>query len=104
MFGPMINGYLMNTSDEVLENILTHKVVKGRVPEADPTRAHLELVIKPEKLDRDPSLNHKDIDLDLFYSDLIKNGETKSSVNESEDIDWDLLARYLIKEANKNET
>lgn len=58
----------------MFENILTHKVVKGRVPEADPTRAHLELV-------RDPSLNYKDID-------LFKNGETKSSVNESEDIGW----------------
>ena len=43
MFGPMFNGYLINTSDDVIENILTHKVVKGRVPEADPTRAHLEL-------------------------------------------------------------
>lgn len=52
MFGPMFNGYLTNTSNEVLENMLTHKVVKGRVPEADPTRAHLELV-------RDPSLNYK---------------------------------------------
>lgn len=81
----------------MFENILTHKVVKGRVPEADPTRARLELVI-------DPSLNYKDIDLDSFYSDLIKNGETKSSVNKSEDIDWDLLARYLIKEASKDET
>lgn len=90
-------GYMMNTSDDVIENMLTHKVVKGRVPESDPTRAHLEL-------DIDPSLNHKDIDLDLFYSDLIKNGETKSSVNESEDIDWGLLARYLIKEASKDET
>lgn len=97
MYGPMFNGYLMNTSDDVIENMLTHKVVKGRVPEADPTRAHLELNIKPEKLD-------KDADLDLFYSDLIKNGETKSSVNESEDIDCGLLAGYLIKEVNKDET
>lgn len=40
-------GYMMNTSDEVIENMLTHKVVKGRVPEADPTRAHLELNIEP---------------------------------------------------------
>lgn len=86
----MFNRYLMNTSDDVIENMLTHKVVKGRVPEADPTRAHLELV-------RDPSLNHKDID-------LIKNGETKSSVSESEDIDWGLLCGYLIKEARKDET
>lgn len=41
-------GYMMNTSDDVIENMLTHKVVKGRVPEADPTRAHLELVIPTE--------------------------------------------------------
>lgn len=74
MYGPMFNGYLINTSDDVIENMLTHKVVKGRVPEADPTRAHLELNIKPEKLDRDPSLNPNDIDLDLFYAALIKNG------------------------------
>lgn len=40
-------GYMMNTSDEVIENMLTHKVVKGRVPEADPTRAHSELNIEP---------------------------------------------------------
>lgn len=64
MFGPMFNGYLMNTSDDVIENMLTHKVVKGRVPEADPTRAYLELNIKPEKLDRDPNLNHKEASKD----------------------------------------
>ena len=29
MFGPMFNGCLMNTSDDVIENMLTHKVVKG---------------------------------------------------------------------------
>ena len=69
MFGPMINGYLMNTSDEVLENILTHKVVKGRVPEADPTRAHLKLNIEP---------NVKGDDMNQLYDELIeeasKNG------------------------------
>ena len=40
-------GYMMRTSDDVLENLLTHKIVKGRVPEADPTRAHLEMDIDP---------------------------------------------------------
>lgn len=34
---------MMHTSDDVLEDLLTHKIVKGRVPEADPTRAHLEM-------------------------------------------------------------
>lgn len=80
MFGPMFNGYLMNTSDDVIENMLTHKVVKGRVPEADPTRAHLELVIPTE------------------HEELYTDDE------ESEDIDMDLLCEYLIKEASKDET
>lgn len=66
-------GYMMNTTDEVLENVLTHKVVKGRVPEADPTRAHLELVIPTE---------HEE-----FYTDD----------EESENIDRGLLCGYLIK-------
>lgn len=67
MFGPMFNGYLMNTSDDMIENMLTHKVVKGRVPEADPTRAHLEL-------NRDPSLNHKDIDLEGSARQIFDKG------------------------------
>lgn len=43
-------GYMMHTSDDVLEDLLTHKIVEGRVPEADPTRAHLETVIDPARL------------------------------------------------------
>lgn len=43
----MMHGYMMRTSDDVLENLLTRKIVKGRVPEADPTRAHLVIVIDP---------------------------------------------------------
>lgn len=35
-------GYMMHASDNVLENLLTHIV-----PEADPTRAHLDTVINP---------------------------------------------------------
>lgn len=56
-------GYMMNTSDDVLEDLLTHKIVKGRVPEADPTRAHLEM-------DIDPATEHED--MDQLYDDLIK--------------------------------
>ena len=73
-------GYMMNTSDEVLENMLTHKVVKGRVPEADPTRAHLEL------------------DIPTGHGELYTNDE------KSEDIDLNVLCGYLIKEASKDET
>ena len=59
----------MNTSDDVLGNLLTHKIVEGRVPEADPTRAHLELNIEPYV---------KGDDMDQLYDELIK--ETKKWV------------------------
>ncbi len=49
-------GYMMHTSDDVLEELMTHKIVEGRVPEADPTRAHLVMAI-------DPSPELKDIDV-----------------------------------------
>lgn len=72
--------------------MLTHKIVEGRVPEADPTRAHLETVIDPGISD----------DMDQLYDDLIK--ETKEmwpiDVNNN-DIDWDVLCRYLITEASR---
>lgn len=88
--------YMMNTSDEVIENMLTHKVVKGRVPEADPTRAHLELNIEP---------NVKGDDMDQLYDELIKETKEMRPVNnKNNDIDVGLLCGYLIKEANKNET
>lgn len=60
-------GYMMNTSDDVLEDLLTHKIVKGRVPEADPTRAHLEMDIDPATVLRD-----NDVNMDRLYDDLIK--------------------------------
>lgn len=89
-------GYMMNTSDEVIENMLTHKVVKGRVPEADPTRAHLELNIEP---------NVKGDDMDRLYDELIKETKEMRPVNnKNDDIDMDLLCGYLIKEASKSET
>ena len=48
---------------------------------------------------------HEDIDMDQLYDDLIK--ETKEMgpiyVN-NDDIDWDVLCRYLITEASKDET
>lgn len=65
-------GYMMHTSDEVIENMLTHKVVKGRVPEADPTRAHLELNIEP---------NVKGDDMDQLYDELIKETKEMRPVN-----------------------
>lgn len=58
-------GYMMHTSDDVLEDLMTHKNLEGRVPEADPTCVHLETVI-------DPGIND---DMDQLYDDLIK--ETK---------------------------
>lgn len=89
-------GYMMYTSDDAIENILTHKVVRGRVPEADPTRAHLELNIEP---------NVKGDDMDQLYDELIKETKDMRPVNiKNDDIDMDLLCRYLIKEASKNET
>lgn len=63
-------GYMMHTSDDVLEDLMTHKIVEGRVPEADPTRAHLEIDVVP-------ATEHEDIDMDQLYDDLIK--ETKAS-------------------------
>ena len=89
-------GYMMHTSDEVIENMLTHKVVKGRVPEADPTRAHLELNIEP---------NVKGDDMDQLYDELIKETKEMGPIDvNSDDIDWDVLCRYLITEASKDET
>lgn len=89
-------GYMMNTSDKVLDNMLTHKVVKGRVPEADPTRAHLELNIEP---------NVKGNDMDQLYDDLTKELKKRGPVDvHKDDIDWDILCGYLIKEASKDET
>ena len=86
---------MMNTSYEVIENMLTHKVVKGRVPEADPTRAHLETVI-------DPGIN---VDMDQLYDELIKETKEMGPVDvNNDDIDWDVLCRYLITEASKDET
>lgn len=49
-------GYMMHTSDDVLENLSTHKNVEGRVPEADPTRAHFEM-------DSDPVIEHENVDM-----------------------------------------
>lgn len=91
-------GYMMNTSDEVIENMLTHKVVKGRVPEADPTRAHLELNIEP---------NIKGDDMDQLYDELIKETKEMRPINNKNndiDMDMDLLCGYLIKEVSKDET
>lgn len=88
-------GYTMHTSDEVIENTLTHKVVNGRVPEADPTRVHLEMV-------SDPGIN---VDMDQLYDDLIKETKEMGPIDvNSDDIDWDVLCRYLITEASKDET
>lgn len=89
-------SYMMHISDDVIENILTHKVVKGRVPEADPTSAHLELNIEP---------NVKGDDTDQLYDELIKETKEMRPVNnKNNDIDWDVMCRYLIKEASKDET
>lgn len=49
-------SYTMHTSDDVLEDLLTHKIVDGRVPEADQTRAHLEM-------DSDPVIEHENVDM-----------------------------------------
>lgn len=88
-------GYMMHTSDDVLEDLLTHKIMEGRVPEADPTRAHLEMV-------SDPGIN---VDMDQLYDDLIKETKEMGPIDvNSDDIDWDVLCRYLITEASKDET
>lgn len=57
-------GYMMNVSDDVIENMLTHKVVKGGIPEA-------ELDIKHEDIDLiyDGS---EDIDMGLLRGYLTK--------------------------------
>jgi hypothetical protein len=89
-------GYMMHASDNVLENLLTHKNVGDRVPEADPTRVHLELNIEP---------NVKGDDMDQLYDDLTKELKKRGPVDvHKDDIDWDILCRYLIKEASKDET
>ena len=91
-------GYMMHTSDDVLENLSTQKNVEGRVPEADPTRAHLEM-------DSDPVIEHENVDMDRLYDDLIKETKEMGPIDvNSDDIDWDVLCRYLITEASKDET
>lgn len=71
--------------------MLTHKIVKGRIPEADPTRSHLEMVI-------DPGINN---DMDQLYDDLTKELKKRGPVDvHKDDIDWDVLCRYLITEAS----
>ena len=70
--------------------------MEGRVPEAVPTRVHLELNIEP---------NVKGDDMDQLYDELIKETKEMRPVNnKNNDIDTDLLCRYLIKEASKDET
>lgn len=69
-------GCMMNTSDDVLEDLLTHKIVKGRVPEADPTRAHLEMDIDPATVLRD-----NDVNMDQLYDDLIKEVKERGPVD-----------------------
>lgn len=69
--------------------------MEGRIPEADPTRAHLELNIEP---------NVKGDDMDQLYDELIKETKEMRPVNnnnKNNDIDVGLLCGYLIKEANK---
>lgn len=91
-------GYIMHTSDDVLEDLLTHKIVEGRVPEADPTRTHLEM-------DSDPVIEHEKVDMDQLYDNLIKKTKEMGPIDvNSDDIDWDALYRYLITEASKDET
>lgn len=71
--------------------MLTHKIVKGRIPEADPTRSNLEMVI-------DPGINN---DMDQLYDDLTKELKKRGPVDvHKDDIDWDVLCRYLITEAS----
>lgn len=66
-----------------------------RVPEADPTRVHLEMI-------SDPDIN---VDMDQLYDDLIKETKEMGPIDvNSDDIDWDVLCRYLITEASKDET
>lgn len=78
----MMFGYMMHTSDDVLEDLLTHKIVDGRVP--------------------DPGIN---VDMDQLYDDLIKETKEMGPIDvNSDDIDWDVLCRYLITEASKDET
>nr|DAT71881.1 MAG TPA: hypothetical protein [Caudoviricetes sp.] len=87
-------GYMMHTSDDVLEDLLTHKIAEGRVPEADPTRAHLEMAIDPTTV-----LKDNDVNMDQLYDDLIKGiKETRPVDTDNDDIDWDVLCRYLINE------
>ena len=89
-------GYMMYTSDDVLEELMTHKIVEGRVPEADPTRAHLVMAIDPATVLRD-----NDVNMDRLYDDLIKELKERGPVDiHKNDIDWDVLCRYLITEAS----
>ena len=93
-------GYMMRTSDDVLEDLMTHKIAEGRVPEADPTRAHLVMAIDPS-----PELKDIDVNMDQLYDDLIKELKKRGPVDSHKDnIDWDVLCRYLITEASKDET
>lgn len=89
-------GYMMRTSDDVLEDLLTHKNVEGRVPEADPTHAHLEMDIDPATV-----LKDNDVNMDQLYDDLTKELKKRGPVDvHKDDIDWDVLCRYLITEAS----
>ena len=57
---------------------------------------HLELNIEP---------NVKGDDMDQLYDDLTKELKKRGPVDvHKDDIDWDILCRYLIKEASKDET
>lgn len=68
--------------------------MEGRIPEADPTRAQLETVIDPARL-----LKDNDVNMDQLYDDLIKGfKETRPVDTDNDDIDWDVLSRYLINE------
>lgn len=48
---------------------------------------------------------HEDIDMDQLYDDFIKKTkEMGPIVVNNNDIDWDVVCRYLITEASKDET
>lgn len=48
---------------------------------------------------------HEDTDMDQLYDDLIKETKEMGPIDvNNDDIDWDVLRRYLITEASKDET
>lgn len=70
--------------------------MEGRIPEADPTRAQLETVIDPATV-----LKDNDVNMDQLYDDLTKELKKRGPVDvHKDDIDWDVLCRYLITEAS----